>query len=183
MFYANIDEDLKLKVLMPYDDAALFNLIEKNREYLKEWLPWLDNNTSVHDSRFFINSSFRKMSENEGFDVGIIYRDQLIGIIGFHDYDNETKKASLGYWVEEKCSRKGIITKTCKFLINYAFDKLKLDTIEIRTSPTNIKSKGVAEKLGFSFEKELLEAEWLYDHYVNHLVFSLKKENWTNPEI
>lgn len=183
MFYADIEEDLKLKILMPYDDEILFKLVDKNRDYLKEWLPWLDNVSCSEDIRTFINNSYKRMSDNEGFDLGIVYKNSLVGVIGFHNYDKDKKAISLGYWIDEKYSRRGLITKTCKYLINYAFDKFNMGFVEIHTAKNNAKSKSVAQKLGFFLEKEISNAEWLYDHSVDHQVFTMKKEDWKNPEI
>lgn len=183
MFYADIEEDLKLKILMPYDDEILFKLVDKNRDYLREWLPWLDEVTSSADIRAFVNNSYKRMSDNEGFDLGIVYKNSLIGVIGFHNYDKLNKNISLGFWIDEKYSRKGLITKTCKYLINYAFDRFNMNSVEIHTAKNNVKSKSVAEKLGFFLEGEVDNAEWLYDHYVKHQIFSIKKDDWKNPEI
>lgn len=39
MFYYNVDEDLTLKLLTQHNATDLFNIVEKNRVYLREWLP------------------------------------------------------------------------------------------------------------------------------------------------
>ena len=42
MFTHRIDADLELRLLEPRDSAALFALVDANRGYLREWLPWVD---------------------------------------------------------------------------------------------------------------------------------------------
>ena len=45
---------LELRPLYLRDAKALFPLVEANRERLRRWLPWVDDNRSVLDSRVFI---------------------------------------------------------------------------------------------------------------------------------
>ena len=41
LFYYNVDEDLTLKLLTQHSVTELFNIVEKNRVFLREWLPWI----------------------------------------------------------------------------------------------------------------------------------------------
>jgi L-amino acid N-acyltransferase YncA len=46
MFIIPIDEELSLKLLQKEDAAALFDLVDQSRDYLSEWLPWVENKCS-----------------------------------------------------------------------------------------------------------------------------------------
>ena len=41
-----VDENLELRQTMPEEAEEMFAVVDANREYLREWLPWLDNTTS-----------------------------------------------------------------------------------------------------------------------------------------
>lgn len=54
MFVYEVDEHITLRQLNLQDANQLFALIDSNRSYLREWLPWLDTNVSSDDSIAFI---------------------------------------------------------------------------------------------------------------------------------
>ncbi len=49
MFTFNVDEDITLEILTNQDSTELFNIVEKNRAFLKEWIPWIDSKKTVED--------------------------------------------------------------------------------------------------------------------------------------
>ncbi|MEC0276957.1 GNAT family N-acetyltransferase, partial [Peribacillus frigoritolerans] len=65
-----------------------------------------------------------------------------------------------------------------KALTDYAFIELKLDKVEIRVAEENKKSRGIPERLGFINEGCIRQAEWLYDHYVDHIVYGMLTKDW-----
>jgi ribosomal-protein-serine acetyltransferase len=37
-------------------------------------------------------------------------------------------------------------------------------------------------RLGFVQEGTLRQIEWLYDHFVDHVVYAMDRRNWPRPE-
>jgi ribosomal-protein-serine acetyltransferase len=70
------------------------------------------------------------------------------------------------------------MTKSCIAYINYAFNELKLNRVEIRCAVENSKSRAIPEGLGFKNEGTIREAEWLYDHFVDHIVYGMLARDW-----
>ena len=68
------------------------------------------------------------------------------------------------------------MTKACQAVVNYCFNELELNRIEIRTATENVKSAAIPHRLGFEQEGHLQQAEWLYDKFVDHFVFGLIRE-------
>ena len=56
-------------------------LVDQNRISLRKWLPWVDNSRTVEDSRAFIRSSLQQFAQNEGFQMGIWYKDTFAGAL------------------------------------------------------------------------------------------------------
>ncbi len=176
MFKHQIDNEVVIKLLEPRHSEELFNLTEQSKSYLREWLPWIDYNKSVDETKSFIESSLKQFGNNDGFQAGIWYKDQLAGVIGLHSISWSNKSTTIGYWLGESFQGKGIMTKACKALIEYVHNELDINRIEIRVATENNKSKAIPERLGFKNEGHLRKVEWLYDKYVDHYVFGLVKE-------
>lgn len=180
MFIKIIDEDIELKILQDIHTEEDYLLIEKNRNYLREWLPWLDSTRSSEDVNKFIKSCSEQFDNNEGFTVGIWYRGDFAGVIGYHELNWAHKKVSVGYWLGSEFNGLGIMTRACKAMVDYAFSELGLHRVEIRCAEGNVKSRGIPERLGFKNEGILREVEWLYNHYVNHVVYGMLDIEWNS---
>lgn len=183
MFSYNIDEDLKLRLLFLKDTEEVHNLTIDEKEHLRKWMGWVDNNVNdINNTKDFIKNSLNNFINSDGYPeaIGIIYKNKIIGVIGFNNVDKRNKYAIIGYWLSEKYQGKGIMTKATKTLINIAFNELKLNRIEIRVASENIKSRKIPERLGFQKEGEIREAECLYGRYVNSIIYGILSKDWKN---
>lgn len=177
-FVLRIDNNIELELLNRGHAEEIFELIESNREYLRKWLPWLDSNKYLQNTIDFIKHTDIQFKENTGLHLVIRYKGKLAGAIGFHRVDWNNHSTSIGYWLAEAYQGKGLMTKSCRSLIDYAFGNLGLNRVEIRCAVENSKSRAIPENLGFREEGILREAEWLYDHYVDHVVYAMLREEW-----
>jgi ribosomal-protein-serine acetyltransferase len=79
-----------------------------NREYLAQWLPWVENSLLLVDTQQFIRSELDRFAKNNGFTSGIFYNNTLVGCIGVHEISWNQKKTSLGYWLGAHIQEKGL---------------------------------------------------------------------------
>lgn len=173
-----IDDDLTLRRLDERDATELFALVDKNRTYLRQWLPWLDSNTSVNETLQFIKAVRQQEESGLGFQTAIWFKGRIAGVIGFHPIDWMNKVVEIGYWLSEQHQGLGIVTKSCHALVNFAFDKYKLHRVQIRCATGNRKSCAIIERLGFMFEGIARGAEFLYDHFVDLYVYGMTATEW-----
>ncbi len=178
MIKIQIEEGLLLKSLELRDSEDLLPLVDSNRAYLREWLPWLDMTRTIDEMITFIDAAVRQQAAGLGFQAGIWHKEQLIGIIGYHHLEWANRSTCVGYWLAEAFQHKGFMTKACRALVEYAFEDWHLNRIEIRCAVGNLKSRAIPERLGFKSEGLLREAEWLYDHYVDHVVYGILSQDW-----
>lgn len=173
-----LDHELYLKTLATEDARELFDLIDRNRQHLRRWLPWVDGNQTLDHTIAFIESAIQQKLSNYGFQCGIWYHNKLAGIIGYHTIDWQNKNVEIGYWLGKEFEGKGIMTKACRALIDYAFNEYHLHRVQIRCAVQNTKSRSLIERVGLRQEGILCQAEYLYDHYVDLYVYGITEELW-----
>ncbi len=177
-FPIDIGENTWLTLLKPEQAPILFELTDSNRYYLRRWLPWLDSCQNISDSASFIQEANDAWEQNKGLTCWIWYQGKLVGVVGFHAFDWEHKSSGIGYWLDESHQGKGIMTRACKALVDLGFRNLGLQTITINCAVENLSSQKVAQRLGFNFTAIKKDAEWLYDHHVDHHVYTMYADAW-----
>jgi ribosomal-protein-serine acetyltransferase len=183
MFIHKIDEDLSLKLIELRDGERVFELTNNSRGYLREWLPWLDTTIQLEDTIEFIKICLKGFAENKSLNTVILFRGKIVGVAGYNSIDWSNKTAYIGYWLGEEFQGNGIMTKVANALTDYAISELNLNKIEIRAAVGNKKSRSIPERLNFVNEGCIRQAEWLYDHYVDHIVYGILAEEWMEQKI
>ncbi|WP_066186146.1 MULTISPECIES: GNAT family N-acetyltransferase [Gracilibacillus] len=178
MFVYKIDEDLSLKLVELRDSTRIFSLTDRSRNYLREWLSWVDTTNKEEDTIAFIKICLQGFAENKSLNAAILFKGEIVGVAGFNHLDWSNRIAYIGYWLAEDYQGNGIMTKVAKALTDYAFRELKLNKVEIRAAAENDKSRSIPERLGFTYEGHIRQAEWLYDHYVDHVIYGVLREEW-----
>lgn len=178
MFIQIIDDGLFIQILEPCHVDALFQLTDMNREHLKSWMPWVDSTITAQDTEDFIRSTMNNYMNNAGFTAGIFFHGQLCGVIGFHLPDWRVRHVSMGYWLGKDYQGKGIMTKACQCLIDYAFDNWQMNRIEIRVDVKNTRSRALAKRIGFTQEGILRQIDYIDEKYVDHAVYSILALEW-----
>ncbi len=143
---------LRIRMLSLKDIPSLFNLIQSNRPHLEKWFDWAHHVNSPKDVELFIEESSKRYEKNRSFDAGVWTDDALIGVVGFHEINWSHKEVEIGYWIDRHQEGKGYTRRAISTLIKYAFLEYKLNRIQIKCSVENIRSKGLAKRLGFALE-------------------------------
>lgn len=160
------------------DAAALFQLIDRNREHLGAWLRIPGMTVTEEDSKGFIERTRLRYAREEGYWLGIWFRGELVGSIGFCDIDTDNRKAEIGYWLGKEYEGNGLVTQAVKVFIQHAFEELNLNKVEIGAAADNQRSRAIPEKLGFRREGELRDYEFLNGRFLHRVMYGLRAEEW-----
>ncbi len=178
MFPIRLNEDVALELLDVGHADELFLVTDANRAHLRAWLPWVDSAKSPDDTKVFIQQTRRQFLENNGFQTAIRHQGTLVGVVGHHGISWANRSSSLGYWLSKDAQGRGIMTDACRAYIKHAFATLNLNRIEIRCAVDNRRSRAIAERLAFRSEGTIRQAEWLYDRFVDHVVYGTLASEW-----
>jgi ribosomal-protein-serine acetyltransferase len=178
-----IDDTISLEFLEEIHAESLLNLVNNNRAYLREWLPWVDHMLSVTDFIRYIRNTKNQADEKTDFGYAIIIDKNIVGRIGLYHINQQNKIAEIGYWLADGWQGKGIVTRCCRAMINHGFTQLGLNRIEIKCGTGNNKSLAIAEKLQFKQEGILRQAELLNGRFIDLYLYAMLKEEWNkiNP--
>ena len=179
MFSYKINDDSELRLIEPRHAEELNALVMQNFDHISEWSAWLtDKERPIERTREWIKQNLQHFAKNDGFTIGIWHKDALAGQIDLGNLNWNDRKMEIGYWLGASFQGKGLVTKSCRVLINHAFYELKLNRVEMRCAVENRKSRKIPEKLGFREEGILREAGWLHDHFVDEVIYGLLASEW-----
>jgi ribosomal-protein-serine acetyltransferase len=188
MINIQISPSLVVQSVEPDYAEALYRLIANNRDDLQRYLPRVLEIDSVQVAHAYIRQIQQQTEQGELMEFHVLFDTQLCGEIRLNHVDHENHKIAIAYFLDAAFQGRGIITQAARAVISYCFSELEFNRIELRCATTNQASIAVAERLGFTREGELRQAELLDQRYVNHYIFSLlsnehQKLNMLSDEI
>lgn len=136
-------------------DAVDFHkAVLESVEHVSEWLPWCTTEYNLNDAKLWVSSA--KETWKNGTDYRFIVEDldtgNILGTVGINQVVQQHKVGNLGYWIRRSALRQGACTKAAKKVVDYAFNELGFQRIEIHVLVENKPSNSVASKLGGNYE-------------------------------
>jgi ribosomal-protein-serine acetyltransferase len=177
MLRLDLEGGCHLRLLEESDAQELHALVERNRERLARWMAWAEHQTP-EQTLSFIRATRRQVAENDGLTMAIASDAEIIGVVGFHGVDWQHRSTSVGYWLTEGEEGRGTMTQAVAALVGHAFDRWRLNRVEIRADVRNTRSRAVAERLGFRQEGTLREAYRVGGRYSDDVVYSMLASDW-----
>ncbi|KXX70666.1 GNAT family N-acetyltransferase [Flammeovirga sp. SJP92] len=169
---------IKLKPLEMEDANAIFKIIDHQREYIGQWLPFVQYTREIEDTRKFVSSMLEGPEQHLSEVYSIMLNDELIGLISFKDISKVNQSTEIGYWISRDFQGQGIMTNAVRQLCKIAFEEWDMNRVVIKCAEGNIPSKRIPEKIGFQYEGTERESIVMIDgNFVNLEVFSLLKSD------
>lgn len=170
-----IDETLRIELINENHSKAIFKMVHENRNHLRQWLPFVDRMENVEFAENFVRGTMHRNKDGIEYAFVILENENVVGRIGVYKIDPQNKIGEIGYWLVESGQGKGIITRTCKSLMDFCFSDLELNRIEIKCATENYKSKTIPEKLNFTREGVIRQGELINDKFFDLNLYSFIK--------
>ncbi len=171
----------QLRLLEESDAGELYASIDANRRHLARWLPWAAGQT-LQDTVAFIERTRAQVANNDGFQTTIVDDGGIIGMVGFVGFSWQHRSTTVGYWLAEAAQGRGVMTHAVRALTHHAFATWQLNRVEVHAGVENARSRAIPERLGFSQEGILREAELVDDRYIDQAVYAMLAREWPAPD-
>ncbi|MDQ6788764.1 MAG: GNAT family N-acetyltransferase [Acidobacteriota bacterium] len=178
MFSFQIEDDLKLVLPTERDAEEIYRVVRENLEELKLWMPWATDDYSLESARVYTRGNLSEFATTGSFSASVVYQEKIVGAIGFHHLDMTNKSAHLGYWLAKAAQGKGLMTKCNRVLIDYLFDEMQLNRVQINCNVENIKSRAIPERLGFKLEGIHQQAKFENNRFTDWAIYAMLAEEW-----
>ncbi len=178
MFKHDLGDGADLRFLELRHAAEFLEFVLGNREHLGIWLEWGHTIQTLEQAQNFIKRGITRYSDDGLPWVGIWLEHRMVGGILFFPVDKNASSTMIGYWLGQEASGRGIMTKAVQAMLGFVFDDLQLNRLELQAHVDNLKSRAVAQRLGFSFEGVLREVWTLHDKRVDHAAYAMLNLDW-----
>ena len=145
-------EGLALRAVRLSDAEPLFALIRKNRAHLRPWFRWPLTVETVGDVRGQIERWSRAEAAS-GTVTFLLWREtELLGVVMLHGHLPDDRAVELGCWLDEGAQGRGVASRACRVVVQWAFETLDVARVEMTAQSENVKSLALGERLGFTRE-------------------------------
>lgn len=148
------DRPVMLRLLTAADAVPFAAHIAGDLARLGEHLPWPAGTSSVDGARAWLGA-YELRREGRVIAVGAWDGSELTGGAVLFHHDPATATVELGCWVVAAAEGRGVAAGCCRTLLELARCELRAERVEWRATPANLRSRRLAERLGFRFEGSL----------------------------
>lgn len=133
-------------------DRQICSILNKNRDYLKKYLRWLDRNKTLADTINTTSNMMTKWQSKQQFNYLITdKKGTILGAVGVANINNLDRHVEFGYWLCRDKTGCGYMGEALKKLEQVLFAK-KIRRLEIECAATNKPSINVAVRNGYELE-------------------------------
>jgi [ribosomal protein S5]-alanine N-acetyltransferase len=171
----------RTRLLEAADAVRLADLVQRSRAYLEPWEPVRpETYFTVDGQRDVVAQSLERYAE--GAHVPYVILDDERQVVGRINLNNVVRgafqSASVGYWLAEEASGRGLATAALAEMVQVGFNEQGLHRLEAGTVPHNIRSQRVLLHNGFVQFGLAPRYLSIAGRWQDHLLFQRLADDW-----
>ena len=129
-----------------------------------------------------IEAGPKRAASGRGLERAIADRetDAFLGSLLLHSFAWEHRRCEIGFWLVQDARRRGIGTRAVGLAIDWVFNTLDFQRIEMTTTPDNPAVAPLAHALGFQREGVLRARDIERERRVDIVWFGLLRGEWNS---
>ncbi|CAL9635417.1 GNAT family N-acetyltransferase [Streptomyces sp. enrichment culture] len=181
MFSLPLGDRALLRPLEPWQATEFLAHIDRARPGVDPWIPWATFSTDLASATATLQRYADRQAEDTGRIYGIWSDGTLVGGVMFTRFDSAAGVCEIGCWSEPAGEGRGLVTRACRALIDWAFRERGMSRVEWWVASGNTRSIAVARRLGMSREGVLRRRYPYRDVRHDSEVWSVLAQEWLPP--
>lgn len=135
---------------------------------------------NVSQARQIIANFAKSYHAKQGIRWGIVLKEnnELIGTIGFNNWNSKNKRAEIGYDLQPRYWRRGYATEAIQRVLSFGFREMDINRMGAVVYLENTASRQLLTSIGFEEEGILKEYMLQKGQFYDVTMFSLLKRNF-----
>ncbi|MCG7336759.1 GNAT family N-acetyltransferase [Sporosarcina sp. ACRSM] len=136
------------------DAEEVWEATRKSLTILRKWMPWAQPEPELETTKESLRKAVAQFITREDLRFHLYHKETgaFVGACGLHRIDWSIPKFEIGYWLSSEFEGYGYMTEAVQRIEHFAFEQLGAHRVEIRCDESNMKSRSVAERAGFTLE-------------------------------
>lgn len=127
-------------------------ILESEAEF-RAWQSWISKYQGVESCRAYSDWAARHWGSRFDFQIFRASDNLFLGQIALENFDSELASAEVGFWLRTSETGNGYTTEACGALLGQSFADLNLSGVILKCDERNVKSAGVARRVGMQLER------------------------------
>ncbi|MFF8914741.1 GNAT family N-acetyltransferase [Streptomyces sp. NPDC015032] len=150
MFALPLGDNAQLRPLEPWHVEEFLSHIDRARPLVDPWIPWATLSTDLASATAVLQRYADRQAADTARIYGIWLDGTLVGGVMFTKFDAASGVCEIGCWLEADGTGRGLVTRACRALIDWAFGERGMSRIEWWVAAGNTRSIEAARRLGMT---------------------------------
>ncbi|WP_058043528.1 GNAT family N-acetyltransferase [Streptomyces roseifaciens] len=181
MFALPLGDNAQLRPLEPRHAQEFLAHIDRARPHVDPWIPWATLSTDLASA----TAVLQRYADGQAGDTARIYGiwldGTLVGGVMFTKFDAASGVCEIGCWLEADGAGRGLVTRACRTLIDWAFEERGMSRVEWWVAAGNTRSIEAARRLGMTRDGVLRQRYPYRGTRHDSEVWSVLADEWGAP--